>query len=523
MADTRVARRLHRRLRALTSTLGALAALAGCTDAPLGARSRAALGERRLTRADSLSRRLLEAPGALRRNAIPADPACTDAAAGCAAFLSAAPGFFQGADQPGAIELTFAGPVLSVTVTGAGAISCDGTYGELLAYGGDGSEVGRATMSLIDPADCSPVDNPDNVTFGASATVTATQPIARVVVLPMAPVTFPVFDLTGRASATYTVVYGAGASAPQLALSCTPVPVTRGQVVRCEAGVSPASPFTVTRLRATGKGFRSEDFPNTAVTAGDVYAWEGMAVADTRVRVEVTAATPSGTRTLTREVSFDVQPRIWPVPQLTGAMAVLSQLDPNGQMQAYPTNGVLGGSRPVSPATFFQSVPVSRATGGPNRGLAILATPFTVGEWEVYLHPGLDPVPAGLTPGQPGYALWHRWHDDQNGRGSGTCTASVFAVLVPEVRRHEGVTRSPNSHWGVAGTAYASLSLADAIERVYVDSPLDDPVRQLGFDAWLQFHNGQAYRSLQSQYDQRDYPIIQSAIGCGMDLNPNDP
>lgn len=166
---------------------------------------------------------------------------------------------------------------------------------------------------------------------------------------------------------------------------------------------------------------------------------------------------------------------------------------------------------------------MSLATGGPNRGLAILATPFTVGEWEVYLHPGLDPVPAGLTSGQPGYALWHRWHDDQNGRGSGTCTASVFAVLVPEVRRHEGVTRSPNSHWGVAGTAYASLSLADAIERVYVDSPLDDPVRQLGFDAWLQFHNGQAYRRLQSQYDQRDYPIIQSAIGCGMDLSSNDP
>jgi len=129
----------------------------------------------------------------------------------CVAVLGAEPSFDQGYDQPGPITLTFAGDVGSVTVTGEGAILCAGTYGTLIGYDAAGALLGQVALRLIDPTDCSPSENPDDVTFGATATLVTQTPMARAVILPMSPLSFPVFGIPGgKAKATYAVSVGRG-------------------------------------------------------------------------------------------------------------------------------------------------------------------------------------------------------------------------------------------------------------------------------------------------------------------------
>lgn len=164
-------------------------------------------------------------------------PVSTDSCdpGGCPMLVGADPSsLFQGYSQPNPVTLYFSGPVGSVTVSGSGAIECDGgTYGTLVGYDSSGVELGRVDLQLIDPADCSPPDNPDNVTFGAAGTLTTTRVMATAVILPMSPLEFPVFDLTGHASATYTVSVGKG-SLGTINVSCSG-PVLRGDAVHCTA------------------------------------------------------------------------------------------------------------------------------------------------------------------------------------------------------------------------------------------------------------------------------------------------
>jgi hypothetical protein len=167
-----------------------------------------ARSSRGLTHDDSVARGVF-APSMNRLSASPA-PLLDAISDGSAAIASVTPGWFQGASQPGTISATVTGNVNSVTVVGRGAILCSGNYGDLIGYDADGLELGRTSLQLIDASDCSPPDNPDDVTFGAQATLTVTSGlIARFEITPMSPLNFPVLgNPGGRASQTYTATLG---------------------------------------------------------------------------------------------------------------------------------------------------------------------------------------------------------------------------------------------------------------------------------------------------------------------------
>lgn len=165
---------------------------------------------RGLTTADSVARGYVVADnrqGMLAPSVVSRD-AVTD---GTASIVSVVPGWFQGSAQPNTITVTLSGPVNAVSIVGRGAILCSGNYGDLVAYDAKGTEIGRSPLTLIDPSDCSPTDNPDNVTYGAHGSLTVAKgvTIARFDITPMSPREFEVLgNPGGRASQTYSATLG---------------------------------------------------------------------------------------------------------------------------------------------------------------------------------------------------------------------------------------------------------------------------------------------------------------------------
>ncbi|MEW5928678.1 MAG: hypothetical protein AB1941_14515 [Gemmatimonadota bacterium] len=297
-------------------------------------------------------------------------------------------------------------------------------------------------------------------------------------------------------------------------LECLPASVQRGEIIRCTLTVAEA--YRVLTRESQGRGFRITETPGTSHATGETYVWEGPAVADSRVTVRVESAG----KQQSHSTSFKVTERQWATPGFSNIVTVVG-LDPSQKMRPYPSNGMVGGSHPNPDASIWGRLPVSRPTQGPNTGLGFLADPLPDFPWKVYLHPALYPPPAGLQPGQPGYEQWHRWYDDQDGRGSGTCTPAVFAILVPEVERHEGVAQASDSHYGVAIKAYTDLKPQQRYERLYTDED-DYALRALVYDEWRKFHEGGQYQTRQNAFDNTDYPKVLSRLGCTLDFNPSD-
>jgi hypothetical protein len=137
-----------------------------------------------------------------------------------ASVASVSPAWYQGAAQPQTVRVNVNGLVNSVTVSGSGAMLCTGTFGAVIAYDKSGVVLGSSPMTLIDPADC----GGDNITYGATATITVTQGvIARFDITPVTPLNF--YGGAGRASATYYVSLGTYTAAdypplPAFANSC---------------------------------------------------------------------------------------------------------------------------------------------------------------------------------------------------------------------------------------------------------------------------------------------------------------
>lgn len=175
---------------------------------------------------------------------------------GTAAIVSVTPSLSQGFAQPLTISVVVSGLVDTVTVRGSGAIQCSGHCGTLVGYDSAGAILGQTPLQLIDPADCSPPESPDNVTFGATATLAVTNGIiAHFDITPMSPLEFPVFDLTGHASATYAITLGVR-TGPTLVVTCTPTSPLRGKPVTCTAMMSDSSAFVPTHFEASSDGKR---------------------------------------------------------------------------------------------------------------------------------------------------------------------------------------------------------------------------------------------------------------------------
>jgi hypothetical protein len=275
----------------------------GCHDARSVQLLAPEAAQRSYTREDSVAAGYFERNGTSAQSAT-VSVASTTCSSDCVALISADPGLFQGYTQPNPITLTLAGRVGSVTVVGQGSIQCSGSYGDLIGYDAAGAEIGRTSLQLIDPADCSPDWNPDNVTYGAQATLTTTVPIARAVITPMSPLEFTVRgNCCGHASATYSVSLAA-IPLPEIKVTCTG-PFQRTEVIKCTA----EPPDAAQTLAVASWSFTSIHFERVERAANPTSTtWEGQLVTDGDILV---TGTLDGKEAESKPVHVSVIARDW--------------------------------------------------------------------------------------------------------------------------------------------------------------------------------------------------------------------
>jgi hypothetical protein len=296
-------------------------------------------------------------------------------------------------------------------------------------------------------------------------------------------------------------------------ISCTPANPSRGDVVDCKTTMSTPVPYVVVRRTAKGEKYKVEDRTRTAYAAGESDSWSGEAVVTAGIVVEVELQSGGSTVRLKNVASagYTVQPRSWPAWQLTTLRQRTVQIVP-GMTESILPGTTLGVFSVDDPNVLTPDV--KRAIAGPNTGFAFLLNPIAVSSYEVAVNPGI--VPPG--PSTPAGSV--TWYNDQNGLGSGTCLAPDLATLLSSVDRHEGVTQAANSHFGVANTQFSLLRPDRLLEKL-VTQGSDTQLRALVEKTFSDFKTKGAYRAAQRQFDAVDTPIV-NAIGCTLDLNPND-
>ncbi|HEX8831344.1 MAG TPA: hypothetical protein VF705_09275 [Longimicrobium sp.] len=319
----------------------------------------------------------------------------------------------------------------------------------------------------------------------------------------------PVFALTGAQTVTVTEI-----SEPKLECKgpSGENPIQRGRSVRC--AITPDKAYKVVSRRATGERFTNAARPDSSHAAETPYVWQGTAVADTRVTMVLELTKDDGsTEQKTYEASFQVQARDWPKLRLNDPSVSIGLRD----MAGFPNrmNAGLGNALTEMNLDILNAHPVARPNGGPNAGLMYLAQPWPAVDFSIVLHPGLYGGPTAP-------AAARRWHEDQNGRGGGTCTQAVFAVLEPAVRRHEGVTKQPNSHWGVANDFFQNSETEQRVEKVYRQTEDAGEVRLAAFNEWRGDVEGPLL-ARQRAFDAVDTPALFASLGCTVDINRNDP
>lgn len=193
---------------------------------------------------------------------------------------------FWDREQKENLRVTFSAGVGSVHLSGMGAIKCtDATYGTAIAYSADSAELGRANFTLIDPTDCSPPSNPDDVTFGAEATLPIAAGVRRIVILPPQPWSFDVLGNEGFVTAFYTISF-LEAEAPAVTIKgvkakgrnaggsfTSTAAESRIDLEALVTGAPPGTPVRWTFL----------DDPSDQVASGSPAAFTGAAVDSARI------------------------------------------------------------------------------------------------------------------------------------------------------------------------------------------------------------------------------------------------
>jgi hypothetical protein len=321
----------------------------------------------------------------------------------------------------------------------------------------------------------------------------------------------PMFALSGSQLLTVTEV-----EAPKL--ECTgpdgATSIERGKQVRCS--ITPDKPYKVLSRRSSGDGFTISERPEVSFGKDVPYVWSGPAVADARVRMVLELTNDDGSReNKTYEASFTVAPRDWPKLQVNTPTVTVGLRN----MTAYPPadgKGTLGNALTELDQPKVLAVRMAIPGSGPNTGLAYFVDPFPDFNFSIYLHPALFDDPAN--PGAPAQV----WHADQNGLGSGTCTQAVFGPLVTEVRRHEGATQAPNSHWGIAQAFFQGSPVEQEVEKIYRRTTDPNVLLQAGVDR-LSREMRNSLQPLQQAFDNTDTPALIAGLGCRLDHNRNDP
>lgn len=348
--------------------------------------------------------------------------------------------------QNGPLEVSFSVPVSDVKVE-LSLINLPGHY--MTAHDANGNEIARETFA----------------SSGTDTKILAVQGIRKIRIYPLLGEPDVYGDYPKLDNVYHRISFELG---PQrLNVACTS-PVTRGGTVRCTTTLQNPAPYTVVLKRAAVKGYTVTDNTRVPHSQGSSDIWEGLAVASGDVTVVAEVVEQGVTKTYTNATSaaFTIQARAWPVWQLT---TPFEQVVLTRRILDYPTDSSAWGQFQVEwPQGDSALVPVSRATGGPNRGLAILRDPIVVNTFVVGISPAL--FKPG-TPGVPQYPRSVAWYNDQNGKPSGTCRANDVSKLLANVRRHEGIGIASNSHAGVANQQFAQLRPDTLFERLYTDQP----------------------------------------------------
>ncbi len=323
----------------------------------------------------------------------------------------------------------------------------------------------------------------------------------------------PMFAFSGRQVLTVTEV-------PPPTLECKGAngenPIERAKTVRCS--ITPDRPYRVLSRRATGKGFTIAETLDSSYAADVPHVWQGGAVADTRVSMVLELTNDDGsTERKTYTADFQVSPRDWPKLQVNAPKVTVGL---RATMQPYPPadgRGELGNAKTEIDSAAIAALRLARQARGPNAGLTYLLDPWPALDFTIFLHPALYDDAAHPT------APWQVWHADQNGVGSGTCTQAVFTTtLEPAVRRHEGATQAPDSHWGIAHDFFQSSNVEQEMETVYRQTTNADEVTQAAFDRLKKEISGKL-TPLQEAFDRTDTPVLIASLGCTLDHRRNDP
>lgn len=339
----------------------------------------------------------------------------------------------------------------TLVISGSGALLCNSTMGQVVAY--DASDAVVATVDLvpIDPGDC----GTDNITFGGTATLSWDPGIAYIVIGPPAPWTFPVEGGgTGIASAFYTVQMND--EAIPFTVSCPATP-TRASSITCTATkTNPASDATVTGWRwvaADGGRVITRSTGQTSLT------WTGKLVATGHV--EVTSSI-NGHAFPVAAVSntMTAQARDW---SGLSTLKTVTLVSPNSRpVQPIDAEGQLGettsGINVLPGIDYFETL----ADGGPNDSY----TYYTGVPWRITHDIEIN---ASMLPGHPFYNLQY---NDPGRKGSlphgikiWWCGKSRVSMLQTIIEAHEGTQSQAASHIGFYDRVTDSLMRVE-VERV---------------------------------------------------------
>lgn len=287
--------------------------------------------------------------------------------------------------------------------------------------------------------------------------------------------------------------------------------IERGQTVRCT--ITPDKPYKVLSRRATVTGFTTiADEPGTSHAANTQYVWEGPAVANAQVQMLIETSEEGGPKQTTHSAAFTVRARDWPKLQLSAPNV---QVRLRSNMPAYPVRGVLGVAVPFIPPATLDALPVTRASSGPNQGLSFLTDPLPTVSHNIYLHPGLESRPS--TPPTPDQV----WRNDQNGRGDGDCTSSVFGLLRREIERHEGVTQASSSHWGITARFFREQEFEQRLEEQVLVGD-EASLRQQAGSVFRQLIGTGPHKEAQETFDRVDRARVNERLGCRLDYMQTD-
>ena len=355
----------------------------------------------------------------------------------CPQYLGAEPSAYQGYAQPGPVTMNFSGAIGKVRVSGTGAIQCSsGQYGTLIGYDSTGAEIGRVDLHLIAPEDCSPPDAPDDVTFGAEATLYTSRPIARVVITPMSPLQFEVYgECCGYAQATYGVVFEKG-NLGAINLTCSDT-VNRGATTSCTAApLDPTQTLTVTGWSYTSvDGDRRDRQLNISSPT-----WQGQLAVDGDV---VVSGVVGGVRGQSTPQRVAVRARNW-----VGKVAKKDhEIVFPSTMVVRPTafDGQLGTTALELPLdlTAQSQWSVTIDDDGPNQGFLYLVD-VPVKSWT---------RPQVNTNALNGTSDFYRIQESRQRKIGGItyCAQSFVTGIIPMIQTHEGYdpVNQPNSHAGI--------------------------------------------------------------------------